>query len=156
MYFAFFLFVLTHLRIVVDGALNHKGSEVGVIFEGFDGVMMEQSLYFEFRVSNNQVEYKTLLIGMKLAKELGAQVNGDYQAKDPQLIKYWNKAQSQVASFERFTLFHNERADLLSKLASTRKSRLNWPIIQEMLTGQPSRKQKFVTHPVPPHGWTQS
>ncbi|RDX67004.1 hypothetical protein CR513_54168, partial [Mucuna pruriens] len=54
----------------VDGASNQIGSEAGVILEEPNGVLIEQSLYFEFRANNNQVEYETLLFGMRPAKEL--------------------------------------------------------------------------------------
>lgn len=33
---------------------------------------MVQSVIFRFRVSNNQVEYKVLIVGLTLAKDLGA------------------------------------------------------------------------------------
>ncbi|RDX72393.1 rnhA, partial [Mucuna pruriens] len=124
----------------VDGSSNHTGSGAGVILEGPTGAFIEQSLHFKFRASNNQVEYEALLAGIKHAKEMGArrltvksdsklitgQVNGDYQAKDPQLAKYCERVASTASSFDKFTLLHvsreqNERADLLAKLASTQK-----------------------------------
>ncbi|RDX83981.1 Retrovirus-related Pol polyprotein from transposon 17.6, partial [Mucuna pruriens] len=90
--------------------------------------------------TNNQAECEALLADMKLARELQAkvlttksnlklvtsQVNGEYQARDPRLTKYWEKAMKMEVAFEKFTLLHvpqehNERADLLSELASTQK-----------------------------------
>ncbi|RDX96222.1 hypothetical protein CR513_21143, partial [Mucuna pruriens] len=76
---------------------HQKGRGVGIILEGPDGVLIEQALHFEFKANNNQVEYEALLAGMKLVRELWAQiltaksdsklvtgqVNGDYQARDP-------------------------------------------------------------------------
>ncbi|RDX62673.1 rnhA, partial [Mucuna pruriens] len=98
----------------------------------------EQSLHFDFKASNNQAEYEALLVGMRLAQELEAkrliaksdsklmtgQVNGEYQARDPQLAKYREQAVTMASMFEKFALLHvpqnqNERADLLAKLAST-------------------------------------
>ncbi|RDY10120.1 Tf2-9, partial [Mucuna pruriens] len=136
----------------VDGSSNHTGSGVGVILEGPTGAFIEQSLHFEFKASNNQAEYEALLAGIKLAKEMGAkrltvksdsklvtgQVNGDYQAKDPQLAKYCERAASTASSFDKFTLLHvpreqNERADLLAKLASTQKRGQQKTIIHEKL-----------------------
>ncbi|RDX70519.1 hypothetical protein CR513_50232, partial [Mucuna pruriens] len=38
----------------VDGSLNQTGSGAGIILEGPEGVLIEQSLHFEFRASNNQ------------------------------------------------------------------------------------------------------
>ncbi|RDX62562.1 Pro-Pol polyprotein, partial [Mucuna pruriens] len=124
----------------VDGSSNQAGSGAGVILEGPNGVLVEQSLHFNFKASNNQAEYEALLAGMKLALEIEAkkliaksdsklitgQVNGEYQAKDPKLAKYRERARAMAASFESFKLLHvprdqNERADLLAKLASTRR-----------------------------------
>jgi len=38
----------------VDGASNQKGSGAGVVLEGPGGVLIEQSLRFSFKASNNQ------------------------------------------------------------------------------------------------------
>ncbi|RDY06588.1 Retrovirus-related Pol polyprotein from transposon 17.6, partial [Mucuna pruriens] len=124
--------------LLVDGSSNHTGSGAGIILEGPTGVLIEQSLHFEFRANNNQAEYEALLAGMKLAQELGTkkltaksdsklvtgQINGDYQAKDPQLAKYRERSSAMASSFDSFVLLHvprdqNERVDLLAKLAST-------------------------------------
>ncbi|RDX68586.1 hypothetical protein CR513_52409, partial [Mucuna pruriens] len=82
---------------------------------------------------------------MKLAKELDAQVltaksdskiitsqvNGEYQAKDPQL----DRAMKLAASFKKFTLLHVPReADLLSKLANTQKDKNNRSVIHEKIS----------------------
>ncbi|RDX92394.1 hypothetical protein CR513_25481, partial [Mucuna pruriens] len=72
---------------------------------------------------------------MRLAKELEAkvltaksdlklitgQVSGEYQARDPQLVRYLDRTTKLVAAFEKFTLHHvpkeqNKRTDLLLKL----------------------------------------
>ncbi|RDX99313.1 Retrovirus-related Pol polyprotein from transposon 17.6, partial [Mucuna pruriens] len=81
----------------VDGSSNQAGSRARIILEGPEGVLIEQSLHFEFRASNNQAEYEALLVGMRLAWELEAkrltaksdsklvtrQVNREYQMRDP-------------------------------------------------------------------------
>ncbi|MCI38759.1 gag-pol polyprotein, partial [Trifolium medium] len=54
----------------VDGASNIRGSGAGVVLEGPNGVLIEQSLRFAFKASNNQAEYEALIAGMKLAKEM--------------------------------------------------------------------------------------
>jgi len=86
----------------VDGSSNQQGSGVEVIIEGPIWLLIKQALRFAFRASNNQVEYETLIVGMLLAKELGAQrllvksdsilvtrqVTGEYQVKDPQLAPF--------------------------------------------------------------------
>ncbi|RDY05175.1 Retrovirus-related Pol polyprotein from transposon 17.6, partial [Mucuna pruriens] len=124
----------------VDGSTNQAGSGAGVILEGPGGILVEQSLHFNFKASNNQAEYEALLAGMRLARELEAkiltaksdsrlvtgQVNDEYQTRDPQLCKYRERAVKLATYFEKFKLVHvpreqNERADLLAKLASTQR-----------------------------------
>jgi len=41
--------------------------------EGPNGVLIEQALRFAYKASNNQAEYETLIAGMLLGKEMGAQ-----------------------------------------------------------------------------------
>nr|KYP72976.1 Transposon Ty3-I Gag-Pol polyprotein [Cajanus cajan] len=105
---------------LIDGA--------GIVLEGPGGILLEQSLRFEFQASNNQAEYEALLAGMALAKEMGA--TSLSARSDSQLIT------------GQFTLNHvsreqNSRADLLSKLASTKKPGATRSVIQETLA-QPS------------------
>ncbi|RDX82685.1 hypothetical protein CR513_36495, partial [Mucuna pruriens] len=110
----------------VDGASNQAGSGTGVILEGPNGVLIEQSPHFEFKANNNQAEYEALLAGMRLTKELEAKT---LTAKsDSKLItgQYLDRATRMAATFEKFTLHHehrekNERDDLLSKLATSQK-----------------------------------
>ncbi|RDY02452.1 hypothetical protein CR513_14085, partial [Mucuna pruriens] len=99
--------------------LSVAGSGTGVILEGPNGVLIKQSLHFEFKASNNQAEYE-VLAGMRLAKELEAkvltaksdsklmigQVNGEYQARDPHLVKYLDRTIKLAIAFEKFTLHH--------------------------------------------------
>ena len=137
----------------VDGASNQKGSGAGVVLEGPGGILIEQSLRFSFKASNNQAEYEALIAGMLLAKEIGAkklsarsdsllvtgQFNGEFSAKDPQLAKYLEYVKLLVKTFRVFRLDHvprqdNSRADLLSKLASFTKPGQHRSVIKETLT----------------------
>ncbi|PNY13500.1 gag-pol polyprotein [Trifolium pratense] len=114
--------------------------------------MIEQSLQFTFKASNNQAEYEALMAGMNLAKEMEVkdlraksdsplvtnQVSGEFQAKDPQIIKYLEGVQRLAKCFNSFELIYvpreqNTRADLLSKLASTKKPRGHRTFIQETI-----------------------
>ena len=54
----------------VDSASNMKGSKAGIILEGLSNITLEQALKLNFKASNNQSEYKTLIVGLKLAKEV--------------------------------------------------------------------------------------
>ena len=136
----------------VDGSSNQQGSGAGVILEGPNGVLIEQSLRFAFKASNNQAEYEALIAGMLLAREMGArslvaksdsllvtgQVTGEFQAKDPQMAAYLEYVRLLKTSFTEFELIHvpreqNARADLLAKLASSGKGGKQRTVIQETL-----------------------
>ena len=56
----------------MDRASNVKGSRAGIILEGPSNITLEQALKLNFKASNNQVEYEALIVGLKLAKEVGA------------------------------------------------------------------------------------
>jgi len=137
----------------VDGASNQKGSGAGMVLEGPGGILVEQSLKFSFKASNNQAEYEALIASMLLAKEIGAtqlsarsdsllvtgQVNGEFTVKDPQLAKYLDYMKTLATTFHTFRLTHvpreeNSRADLLSKLASCTKPGQQRSVIKETLT----------------------
>ncbi|XP_057730205.1 uncharacterized protein LOC130945514 [Arachis stenosperma] len=135
----------TRWSLHVDGASNQKSGGAGVILESPDGVVYEQSIKFEFPISNNQAEYEALLGGLALAHEVCSdsqvvtlQVNGSYQARDSLLQKYLEKVKELNSQFEEITIQHvprerNTRADLLSKLASTKPGVGNRSLIQGML-----------------------
>ncbi|XP_020207479.1 uncharacterized protein LOC109792474 [Cajanus cajan] len=121
----------------VDGSSNLKGGGAGIILEGPNQVTLEQSLKFGFKVTNNQAEYETLLVGLRLAHDLGAR---------------------RISSFDEFTIHHvlreqNTRANLLSKLTSTKRPGQHWTIIQETLHS-PSLDDKIVnTSDSQEQGW---
>ncbi|GAU40790.1 hypothetical protein TSUD_348870 [Trifolium subterraneum] len=95
------------------------------------------------RKDGGLAEYEALIAGMKLAKEMEVQelkvqshsqlvanqVSGEFQTKDPQLAKYLKKVKGMAKQFTMFELTYvpreqNARADLLAKLASTKKPRM--------------------------------
>ncbi|XP_057442036.1 uncharacterized protein LOC130733791 [Lotus japonicus] len=136
----------------VDGSSNEQGSGAGVSTESPDNMLIEQSLKFGFRASNNQAEYEALIAGLRLAIELGVQklyikgdsqlvvkqVRGEYQVKDPQLSKYLEIVQRLMQAISQVKIEHiprgqNERADALAKLASTGRLGNYQTVIQEAL-----------------------
>ncbi|XP_020231907.1 uncharacterized protein LOC109812370 [Cajanus cajan] len=136
----------------VDGSSNVKGSGVGIILERPNDMMLELAIKFDFKATNNQAKYEALLAGLTLAKDVSVkrlrccsgskliteQVGGGYQTKEPQLQRY-NLMVSQLTSFfDNFQMEHipraqNARADLLSKLASTKRPGQHKIIIQETI-----------------------
>ncbi|XP_072087058.1 uncharacterized protein [Arachis hypogaea] len=139
----------TRWKLHVDGASNQSFGGAGIILENSTGVAYEQSIKFDFPVSNDQAEYEALIGGLMLAKEVGAlrvevsndsqivtsQINGNYQARDTLLQKYLEKVRELCKGFEEVIIQHvprerNARADLLSKLASTKPRAGNRSLIQ--------------------------
>jgi len=92
----------------VDGSFNKQGSGAGVVLKGPGELIVEQSLRFSFKASNNQAEYKALIAGLELARDMGAKDlicrsgsqltighnTGEFQVKDPVLLKYYHKVQA--------------------------------------------------------------
>ena len=122
----------------IDGASNAQGSEVGLILTNFEGVITEYTFRFNFKASNNQVEYEALLVGLKIIKELdidslkvftdsqliAGQIKDKFEVRDPIMIKYLQKMKDLTSILKYFEIFHilrteNARADMLSRLAIT-------------------------------------
>ena len=51
-------------RVYVDGAANHRGSRVGLVLISPERIIIEKSLRLGFLATNNETEYKALLVGM--------------------------------------------------------------------------------------------
>lgn len=58
--------------LLVEGDSNLKRRGGKVVLEVSCNILMEKSFRFEFKASNNQVEYKTLIVGMNLVIEFSA------------------------------------------------------------------------------------
>ena len=59
-------------RLFVDGAANAQGSGAGLILTSPDGIDVECALRFEFKASNNEAEYETVIVGLNLAHSMEA------------------------------------------------------------------------------------
>ncbi|GAU40531.1 hypothetical protein TSUD_366960 [Trifolium subterraneum] len=152
--------------IFVDGSSNSQGSGAGIILENGDGVLIEVSLGLSFPTTNNQAEYEAFLAGLRLAEDIGAeeiriftdsqlvasQVSGEYQTKEERLLEYLILIRAKLAKFKETEVKHvprehNARADVLSKLASTRRKKAgNQSLIQETLTKSSIEKTAEVMH----------
>ncbi|XP_025640864.1 uncharacterized protein [Arachis hypogaea] len=148
--------------IHVDGASNKEGSGAGILLKEGDKVVAEQSLQFRFNASNNQAEYEALLAGLKLALQLQIpritaycdsslvvhQIKGEFQVKDPLLEKYWLVTKDLISKFKEFDIIHvnreqNTRADVLSKLATTRQAE-NTSALSQLTLNRPSFEQDTI------------
>ncbi|XP_072064541.1 uncharacterized protein [Arachis hypogaea] len=107
----------------VDGASNQTFGGAGIILESPTGVVYEQSVKFEFPVSNNQAECEALLGGLLLAREVGAT-----RVEVKKLSEEFDEVTVQHVLRER-----NIQADLLSKMASTKPGTGNRSLIQGLV-----------------------
>ncbi|XP_057444368.1 uncharacterized protein LOC130736570 [Lotus japonicus] len=154
--------VSTQWTLFVDGSSNDNGSGAGVTLQGPRELVLEQFLRFQFKASNNQAEYEALIAGLKLAIEVqidsllvrtdsllvANQVNGEFQVKEPALIKYLERVRLLMGRLQEVVVefvprAQNQRADALAKLASTRKLGNNRSVIQETLAN-PSIERELV------------
>ena len=86
----------------MDGSSNRKMGGAGVILHSPEGDKVECMVRLDFPITNNEVEYKTLITGLDLANVAGAtnvtvycdsqvvtsQVNSDYECKGKYMKKY--------------------------------------------------------------------
>ncbi|KAK0579223.1 hypothetical protein LWI29_022984 [Acer saccharum] len=125
-------------EMFVDGSSNRHGSGAGIIIITPEGTLTQAALRFDFRATNNVAEYEALVTGLKIILNMGAeyvtvysdsqlivnQVNQDYQARDPEMIRYLRQVRSLMSRFIRISREHNSQADALAKLASTSDMKL--------------------------------
>ena len=81
--------------------------------EGPNGLSIKHSIRFNFKASNNQAEYEALIVGLRLAKDLGiqriaaksnlqlltSQFNKDYQVKGAVVVHSIEEALKEVEKY---------------------------------------------------------
>ncbi|XP_071698944.1 uncharacterized protein [Rutidosis leptorrhynchoides] len=124
-------------ELYTDRASSSDGAGAGLILRSPDGEEHTYTLRFAFSVSNNEAEYEALLSGLRIAEKMGIkapkvavdsqlvanQVNGSFEARDPEMQKYLKLAEELANKFDSFSITQvprsmNKKADALSKLAS--------------------------------------
>ncbi|XP_017438200.1 uncharacterized protein LOC108344248 [Vigna angularis] len=140
-------------KLFVDGSTSRKGGGASVVLEGPNGLAVEESLIFQFKVNNNQAEYEALIAGLELAQDLGVecvecrtdsqlvvgQMKGDFQIKDDQLLQYFHRATNLTQQFKSIEVSHipreeNTRAYILSKLSRGKDSGQLTSIMRRIMT----------------------
>lgn len=58
--------------IFTDDSSNTRGGGVGLILESTEGLTVELSLHFGFSTTNNRAECEVVIVGLDLARDLGA------------------------------------------------------------------------------------
>jgi len=122
----------------IDWLVINVGSGAGLIMMSPNGHLHEHALKFMFKTSNNNAEYKALMVGMEICNALGvrylkafcnsqlvlSQVRGEYEAHHPIMVGYLAKVKERSSMFKKFKIEYvptskNRQADALSKLASS-------------------------------------
>ena len=58
-------------KVYVDGAVNHRGSGVGLVLISPERITIEKSLRLGFSATNNEAEYEAVLVGMAIVQKIG-------------------------------------------------------------------------------------
>ncbi|XP_073109291.1 uncharacterized protein [Elaeis guineensis] len=130
------LWMLHVLGNHVDSLSNASGVGVRLILTDPEGDVTRYTLRFKFQATNNEVEYETLLAGLKVTREAGPQhlkvfcdsqlvvghIKDRYEAREENMKKYLQKVKDLTSVFLSFDIQQvpradNARADALSKLA---------------------------------------
>ena len=98
---------------------------MGLILTNIDKMVIKYTLRIAFKASNNQAKYEVLIAGLKIAKDpsvkcikvftdsqlVAEQSRGEYETRDPILLRYLQKLKSLQANFNYFEIFHIPRSE---------------------------------------------
>ncbi|XP_070025279.1 uncharacterized protein [Nicotiana sylvestris] len=123
--------------IFTDGASNVKGFGLGIVLKPPTGITIRQYIKTS-RLTNNEAEYEAMIVGLELAKSLGAevvkakcdsllvvnQVNKTIKVREDRMQRYLDKLQVTLHRLKEWTLQHvpreqNSEADALANLGSS-------------------------------------
>ena len=136
---------------------------MGLVLISPKRITIEKSLRLGFSATNNEVEYKALLIGMIMVQKLGGetievysdsrlvvdQVQGELEARDPRMQEYLSQVRHLQYGFESFNLSQvpksrNTHADSLAILATSSAQSLPRVILVEDLYNPTEIKRNIV------------
>ncbi|HEY8748721.1 MAG TPA: ribonuclease HI family protein [Tepidisphaeraceae bacterium] len=130
------------ITIQFDGGSrgNPGPAGIGVVLRASDGAVLATLGRFIGRATNNVAEYKALITGLEMARELGAkkivirgdseliikQMRGEYRVKNSDMKLLHDEAKALYHQFNEARIEHNYRdkntlADKLANLAMDRK-----------------------------------
>nr|GEU88119.1 reverse transcriptase domain-containing protein [Tanacetum cinerariifolium] len=131
---------------------HSDGSGAGLILTNPDGVEFTYALRFQFAASNNEAKYEALIVGLRIATQMGVkniqanvdsklvanQVLGTFVAKEDNMIKYLDITKGLVSGFKTFSISQiprsrNKKADALSKITLTSFAHLSKQVLVEVL-----------------------
>ena len=150
-------------RVHVDGTANQRGPGVRLVLVSLEKITIEKYLRLDFLATNNEAEYKALLVGMIMVQKMGGkaiemfldsrlvvgQVKGELKAREVRMQEYLNQVKHLQAGFECFNLMHihssgNTHADSLATLATSSTQDLPQLILVENLCKPAVAKKDMV------------
>ncbi|XP_075675142.1 uncharacterized protein LOC142644403 [Castanea sativa] len=86
-------------KVYVDGAVNQRGSGVGLVVISLERIVIEKFLRLNFSATNNEAEFEALLVRTTMVQRIGGkivemfsdsrlvmgQVTGELEARDPRM-----------------------------------------------------------------------
>ena len=93
-----------------NGSSNRQAEGAGVVLLSPEGDIVECMIRLYFPTTNNEAEYEALVVGLDLARAVGAisvviycdsqvitnQINGDYECKGERMRLYLNQVRKMV------------------------------------------------------------
>ncbi|XP_070660455.1 uncharacterized protein [Malus domestica] len=149
--------------LYVDDSSNQQGCGAGLVFTTPDKVAMEYAFRFKFKASNNEAEYEALIVGLRLAKNIGVklidifsdsqlvvnQVTNNFDVKDSSIATYLAQTQLLLKHFHyqitQIPLAVKSHADALVHLASAMEDKIGRKI-QVGLLAAPSTMAAEIEH----------
>ncbi|GJV68137.1 reverse transcriptase domain-containing protein [Tanacetum coccineum] len=141
--------------LYTDGASSVKGVGAGLILIDPSGIEYTYAIRLTFSSLNNEAKYEALLAGLRIAhkmkvqrlevkvdsKLVTCQMNGEFVASSEGMARYLEKAKEYAALFKKFSIKNiprnqNQKADVLSKLASVAFNHLTKEILVEVLNAE--------------------
>ena len=125
-------------KVYVDGAVNQRGSKVGLVMVSPEKITIKKSLRFGFSATKNEAEYEALLMGMAMVQRMGGkavkmfsdsrlvvgQVKEELEVRDKRMQGYLSQVRHLQSGFESFNLLQiprsgNTHVDSLATLATS-------------------------------------
>nr|GEV91930.1 hypothetical protein [Tanacetum cinerariifolium] len=141
--------------LFTNGASSLKGAGAGLVLIDPTGTEYTYAIRLNFTSTNNEAEYEALLAKLRItgkmkapslivkvdSKLVACQMNGEFVASSDGMAKYLMKAKELSAGFEEFSIKNvprnqNQKADVLSKLASVAFNHLTKEILVEVLNAK--------------------
>jgi len=153
---------MTHFTFHIKKKKKKKRVVIGVMLLNPEGQDLRFPVKLNFFTTNNEAEYKAVIAGLSIAREVGAknieiqsdsqvvagQVQGEFETQEVRMARYLEKVRKLQSCFDRVVITKvpreaNTTADELSKLASGSKEEIEASGQEVIVLAKPSISQKY-------------